>query len=163
MPVQDPSCETLAELLPDLRRRALRLTGDVAAADDLLQETALKAHLYAASFRPDTCYRAWVFCIMRNLFITSYRKRRREHTALERLSNEMPSALDKPPANEDEILDDTMSRALAELPEQYKAVLALLAKGLKYQEIANTLGCPVGTVMSRIHRARARLRGDIAA
>jgi RNA polymerase sigma-70 factor (ECF subfamily) len=169
MPAQTAGSETLAELLPDLRRRALRLTGDPATADDLLQETALRAHRFADTFRPGTCYRAWLFGIMRNQFVTGYRKKRREYEVLERVAAERPALLVQPVANEGEVVDDATSEALAELPEHYRVVLELLAQGLKYREIANKLGCPIGTVMSRINRARhamlARLgtEGDMAA
>jgi RNA polymerase sigma-70 factor (ECF subfamily) len=149
--------QTLAELLPDLRRRASKFVGgDAAAAEDLVQETALRAHRFADSFQPGTCYRAWLFSIMRNRFISGYRRRQRERVILDQIRTEdrafEHSTTD---ATSETPVDVTaVVQALARLPEPHKSVLTLLARGLTYPAIADTLGCPIGTVQSRIHRAR---------
>jgi RNA polymerase sigma-70 factor (ECF subfamily) len=149
---------------PGLRRVARRLTRDVDDAEDLLQETAVRAHRFADRFREGTCMRAWLHRILRNTFASRYRKRRREREVIERAHSEGALYAERARASSEEprvvaaSLSDEVMRALEALPTDFRAVLELVViDGLSYREAADRLGCPIGTVMSRLHRARAAM------
>jgi RNA polymerase sigma-70 factor (ECF subfamily) len=161
-----------AEAVP-LRQRlyvgALRLTGNPADAEDLLQETYLRAYRGFAGFEPGTNLRGWLFRIQRNVFITSYRKRQSEpvtvshddwHDGSGRALHSVAASAET--AVIDAIPDEGLQSALTSLPEHYRRVVLLFdVQGFSYQEIADIVGIPRGTVMSRIHRGRRALRADL--
>jgi RNA polymerase sigma-70 factor (ECF subfamily) len=165
-----------AEAVP-LRQRlyagALRLTGNPADAEDLLQETYLRAYRGFAGFEPGTNLRGWLFRIQRNVFITSYRKRQSEPVTVapsdwnegtERVLYSVgPAAGASAEATViDAIPDQGLQEALTSLPEHYRRVVLLFdVDGFSYREIATMVGVPLGTVMSRIHRGRRALRADL--
>lgn len=155
-------------LMADLYAAALRLTRNPADAEDLIQEAYLRAFRGFSGFRPGTNLRAWLYRILMNTFINSYRKRQREPQTVsddqveewylyDRLAREGAGA-----SAEAEVLeslpDEDVQAALESLPEQFRvAVLLADVEGFSYREIAEMLGVPIGTVMSRLHRGRRAL------
>lgn len=151
------------------------MTGNPADAEDLVQETYLRAFRSIQQFKPGTNLRAWLFKIQTNSFINEYRKRvrRPRNTSLDDVeeyylyshlveSGVQPSSS----ITEDQILaqidDANVFRALDELQDNYRQVVLLAdVEGFAYREIAEILDIPVGTVMSRLHRARKRLREQL--
>lgn len=158
--------------IDSLYRTALRMTGNPADAEDLVQETYLRAFRSIDQFKPGTNLRAWLFKIQTNSFINDYRKRvrRPRNTSLDDVeeyylySHLVESGVQPAPSiTEDEILaqidDAEVFRALDELPDNFRQVVLLAdVEGFAYREIADILEIPVGTVMSRLHRARRRLK-----
>ncbi|MFI5167583.1 MAG: sigma-70 family RNA polymerase sigma factor [Thermoanaerobaculales bacterium] len=152
-----------------LYKTALRLTRSAEDAEDLLQETYLKAYRHYASFQPGTNLKAWLFKILKNTFINEYRRRKQlpaqvdfaelEETFESALVSNDPGATRTP---EDELLeaslDGEVRRSLVALPHNYKIVVLLAdIEGYAYKEIADILAIPVGTVMSRLYRGRRML------
>ncbi len=157
-------------LLPNLYGAALRLTRNPQDAEDLVQEAYLRAYRGFAGFREGTNLRAWMYRILTNTFINSYRKKQREpvtvavtdDTADWYLYDRIGSSGAEPSA-EAEVLeripDEDVQRALEELPEVFRmAVLLADVEGFSYKEIAEILDIPIGTVMSRLHRGRKALQ-----
>jgi RNA polymerase sigma-70 factor (ECF subfamily) len=155
----------LVDQIPMLRRAALRLTRHEADAEDLVQETVTRALERRSQFQPGTNLRAWLFTIQRSLFINAYRRRRRVAW--------LGSLEDGDPGDTAEALtttsaeatmlegwvDDDLRGALAALPEHYREMVVLRDVAQRsYAQIATDLDCPLGTVMSRLHRGRALLR-----
>jgi RNA polymerase sigma-70 factor (ECF subfamily) len=151
----------LVLLVPELRTRALRLAGDRATADDLVQDTLERALRFAGQYVHGTNLRAWVKQILFSVFITRYRRSRRERNALRNLSTD-PCAWTQPesfarPDSEVELTRATRQR-LDALPTGFRVVIELVDLGEQsYREAAAQLGVPVGTVMSRLHRGRRLL------
>lgn len=147
--------EEILPCVPALSRTALRLTRGTALADDLVQETLARAWQARASFRPGTNARAWTHRILFNTYINHYRKKKREREALEELRRtRLVSVRDAHDGFGDEV-----AAALQGLrPEFREAVELVDLRDLSYQDAADQLACPVGTVMSRLHRGRKRLR-----
>jgi RNA polymerase sigma-70 factor, ECF subfamily len=146
--------QQLLELVPRLRRYARALVGDRAAADDLVQDTLERAlgklHLY----RPGSDLRAWLFTVMHNVHVNQIRAVR----ATDPIDEDMPELAQRP-AQQDGLLVRDLERSIARLPTEQREVLLLIAlEGLSYEETARTLGIPIGTVMSRLSRAREKLR-----
>lgn len=142
---------------------AMHLTRDRAEAEDLVQETLVRAYRFWASFRPGSSVRAWLFTILRNTFITRYHRQGRERALTEGLGLEadvhegpVPSAAPTPEqATQHLALRETIDAALAKLRPDYRMAVVLAdIEGLSYKEIAEAMECPIGTVMSRIHRGR---------
>jgi RNA polymerase sigma-70 factor (ECF subfamily) len=157
-----------AETLPHLDtlyRVALRLTGDAASAEDLVQETMLKALRAWRSFRPGSNARAWLITILRNQFINEWRARRRAPAQVEfEALPDLPSLTDPDPEGRffRELVDEEVLEAVDELPPDFREVLVLSdMEGLPYGEIAEALSIPVGTVKSRLFRARRILQGRL--
>lgn len=156
-----------------LFKTALRLARHSEDAEDLLQETYLKAFRHYASFQPGTNLKAWLFKILKNTFINDYRRRKQRPAQVDfsELEETFESAiagkeayLAKTP--EDEILeatlDDEVRRSMASLPHNYKVVVLLAdIEGYAYKEIADILAIPVGTVMSRLYRGRRLLEQSL--
>ena len=141
---------------PELARAALRLTRGAALADDLVQETLTRAWPARSSFRSGTNARAWTHRILLNTYINHYRKTKREHLALEHLRC---ADLPPRPGPADDGWGDEVAEALGKLPAEFREAVELVDLGeLSYQDAADRLSCPVGTVMSRLHRGRRRLR-----
>jgi len=144
----------LAEL-PSLRAFAVSLTGSPDRADDLVQETVMKAWSAHASFAEGTSLRAWLFTIMRNTYFSQYRKARRE---VQDTDGEAAARLVSTPAQHGHLDLADFRAALEELvPDQREALILVGASGFSYEEAAEICGCAVGTVKSRVNRARQRL------
>lgn len=141
--------------LPTLRAFAVSLCGNVDRADDLVQETIVRAISNIDSFQPGTNLPAWLFTILRNLFRSEYRKRRRE---VEDPEGNYVASLKSYPEQESRMELDELRDALDELPaDQREALVLVAASGFSYQEAADICGCAVGTIKSRVNRARSRL------
>ena len=156
-------------LLPGLYGAALRMTRDPSDAEDLLQETTLRAYRGFASFEEGTNLKAWLYRILTNSFINTYRKRQREPQTVEGpddfdewfLFDRLGSRSVERSAEEDvleRIPDADVKAALESIPENFRmAVLLADVEGFSYKEIAEIMDVPIGTVMSRLHRGRKAL------
>jgi RNA polymerase sigma-70 factor, ECF subfamily len=152
----DPSMrEAVLAAVPSLRAFAISLSGNVDRADDLVQETLLRALVNIDSFEPGTNLPAWLFTILRNLFRSEYRKRRRE---VEDGDGTYAESLKSQPEQEARVEFREFRTALAKLPpDQREALILVGASGFSYEEAAGICGCAVGTIKSRVNRARTRL------
>ena len=164
--------EVAMEHMPGLYSAALRMTRNASDAEDLVQETYLKAYRSYASFQEGTNLRAWLYRILTNTYINSYRaaKRRPEVTDVEDVEDLYlykrmagSGGVGAGRSAEDEALDtftdDVVKSALEELPEAFRmAVLLADVEGFSYKEISEITDVPIGTVMSRIHRGRKALQ-----
>lgn len=166
--MDDFAAEVL-EHLDGLYAFAFRLTGRRAEAEDLVQDTFVRACRYADRFEPGTHLRAWLFRMQMNLYINRFRKAKREREALQSefvgASRLAPMGVDSGylPDQEKRVDQDRLMRRVGQemerLPEEHRVVLLLVdVQEMSYRETAEVLGCPVGTVMSRLHRARGALR-----
>ena len=145
----------LLKTLPHLRAFAISLAGNVDAADDLVQDTLLRALGKGHLFKPGTCLQAWLFTILRNLFYTSLRKRRRE---VEDPDGVIAGMLSTAPEQHGRLDLDDLRTALGNLSvEQREALLLVGAEGMSYEEAAAICEVNIGTIKSRINRARTRL------
>lgn len=147
--------EAMLGAIPSLRAFAISLSGNVERADDLVQETLMRAIAHVDSFQPDTNMPAWLFTILRNLFRSEYRKRRRE---VEDTDGRYADSLKLHPEQLGRIEFGEFRAALAKLPhDQREALLLVGASGFSYEEAAAICECAVGTIKSRVNRARTRL------
>ncbi len=160
-----------AEALPLLQgiySAAFRLTRNAADAEDLVQETFLRAYRGFHQFEPGTNLKAWLYRILTNTFINSYRKKQREpqtdsldETEDWYLYSRMAERGTEPSAEAsviESLPDEDVQEALSSLPDQFRlAVLLADVEGFSYKEIAEITGVPIGTVMSRLHRGRKAL------
>jgi RNA polymerase sigma-70 factor (ECF subfamily) len=147
--------EAMLGAVPSLRAFAISLSGNVDRADDLVQETLLRAWANLNSFEPGTNMSAWLFTILRNLFRSEYRKRRREVADSEGTYAE---TLKTQPEQTSRVEFEEFRTALAKLPaDQREALILVGASGFSYEEAAGICGCAVGTIKSRVNRARTRL------
>lgn len=141
--------------LPRLRAYAILLTKDRTRADDLLQESVLRALCAKHQFQAGTNFNAWIHRILHNQFISFLRQQRRPMTTLDDVSE---SYLSQPAGQDDKILTQEVVRALGRLPEgQREALILISSSGMSYDEAASVLGCSVGTVKSRVWRARRQM------
>ncbi len=159
----DPEFERRAlEHLDALYNFAVYLTRRPADAEDLVQETYLRAFRFSHRFQPGTHLRAWLFHILRNTFLTFYRAREREAPLAEDgvPDWDAPMFHDAPEDDAGTLEAHTdLERAMRRLPEEFRTVLLLAeVEGLPLEEVARVMACPVGTVKSRIFRAKERLR-----
>ncbi|MCA8884493.1 MAG: RNA polymerase sigma factor [Rhodobacteraceae bacterium] len=147
--------EELVELLPSLRAFAMSLTRNRSAADDLVQDTVVKAWSNLDKFQTGTNLRAWLFTILRNTFYSGRRKRARE---VEDGDGVLTGQLSEKPAHDGRLLLRDFRAAFDQLPDEQREALILVgASGFSYEEAAETCGCAVGTIKSRTNRGRARL------
>ena len=146
--------ERLVELIPRLRRYARALVGDRASADDLVQDTLERAWAKLHLYRRGTDLRAWLFTVMHNVHVNKVRATR----PTDSLDDEMPELALRAPQG-DALMVRDLDRAIALLPSEQRTVLLLVTlEDMSYEEVARTLGIPIGTVMSRLSRAREKLR-----
>jgi len=158
-----------AEVLPHLdamHRTAIRLTRSAADADDLVQDSVIKAYRFFDSYEQGTNVRAWLLKILTNLFFSRHRRSTLENNvsamgAVDPVADGWMSAASMAPTRDPErlverpLLEASVGKVLDELPEDFRTVLVLVdIEGLTYREVADAMGCPIGTVMSRLHRAR---------
>lgn len=156
-----------------LYNTALRMTRSPEDAEDLVQETYLKAYKYYDKFTEGTNLKAWLFRILKNTFINNYRKQKQippqnafeeiEDAFESQISPEAPSSIPGPEEDIlENVLDEDVQAALESLPDDYRMVVLLAdLEDFSYQEIADILEIPVGTVMSRLYRARRRLESEM--
>jgi RNA polymerase sigma-70 factor (ECF subfamily) len=151
---------------------ALNLTRNRKDAEDLVQETYLRAFRFFDSYQPGTHIKAWLFRILRNTFINRYRAARvrpeevdfdKVELGYDKLVDQQFIENKQPPSPEklvlDGVLDEEVEQAMAALPEEYRSVVIMaLVEELSYKEIAAALSIPLGTVMSRLHRGRKQLQ-----
>jgi len=145
----------MLKAMPHLRAFAISLTGSVDQADDLVQEAIVRGLSHIGSFQPGSSMQAWLFTILRNQFHTGFRKRRRE---VEDPDGIMAGMLSCAPEQGGYLDLQDMRTALARLPvDQREALLLVAAEGLSYEDAAAVCGTKVGTIKSRINRARTKL------
>jgi RNA polymerase sigma-70 factor (ECF subfamily) len=154
------------EHLDALYGTALRLTRHQSEAEDLVQDTLVRAYRFQHHFEPGTNLKAWLLRILTNTFINHYRRSARERRVLEHEEGSpvgdgvmsraaMRGLMDATTVAQEGLLREEIAAALAELPEDYRVMIVLAdVEELSYKEIADAVGVPIGTVMSRLHRAR---------
>jgi RNA polymerase sigma-70 factor (ECF subfamily) len=146
--------ESIVELIPRLRRYARALAGDRAAADDLVQDTLERAWAKLHLYRRGTDLRAWLFTVMHNVYVNQLRAAR----PVAQLDEDMPE-LSQPGRESDGLELRDLDLAIRRLPPDQREVLLLVVlEDMSYDEAAGALGIPIGTVMSRLARAREKLR-----
>ncbi|KAA2236532.1 sigma-70 family RNA polymerase sigma factor [Salinarimonas soli] len=152
----DPTLrDSLLAAVPSLRAFAISLCGRVDRADDLVQDTLVRALTHIDRFEKGTNLNAWLFTILRNLFLSEYRKRRRE---VEDVDGSYAASLTSIPEQGAHLDFEDMRRALAKLPDdQREALILIAAQGFSYEDAAMICGTAVGTMKSRVNRARRRL------
>jgi RNA polymerase sigma-70 factor (ECF subfamily) len=155
--------------LDSLYRVALRLTGNATDADDLVQETMLKAYRAWHQYQRGTNAKGWLLTILRHAFINEYRRRARRPATVDLDAIEPFAVFEDTPQDEDpqsrffdKIVDDEVLRAIDELPEQFREAVVLSdVEGMSYEEVARVLEVPIGTVKSRLFRARRMLQAKL--
>lgn len=159
--------------LRSLKNTAFRLTKDELDSEDLLQETLYKAYKAFGQYEVDTNFRAWIFRIMVNTFISSYRKKVKqpqkvsydeseEYYTYQNSDSDSMFFDSYDSKSEDDYFNDDIKAALDKLPYYFRLIVLLYdIEGFSYLEISNMLGVPVGTVMSRLHRGRSLLRNKL--
>ncbi len=148
----------------ELHKFAIKLTANIEEANDLLQETSLKALDNREKFTPETNFKGWLYTIMRNLFINNYRKASRDKTYVDQTENQFLLNL-----NQDYAIDYTeqaydlkeIHKAVHALPKEYRIPFSMHISGFKYKEIAERLDLPIGTVKSRIFFTRQKLQKEL--
>lgn len=148
-----------------LRPFALKLTRDAEDADDLMQETMLKAITNREKFSEGTNLKAWLYTIMKNTFITQYHRMVRRNTFIDTTDNlhyiNSPSSVTENGSSSSFALED-INESIESLKAEYRDPFMMHFRGFKYHEIADHLGIPIGTVKNRIHIARKHLKSDLA-
>ena len=164
MRTTSPFTQNLLGMQSELHRFALKLTADNEEANDLLQETSLKALDNEEKYTPDTNFKGWMYTIMRNIFINNYRKTVRDQTFVDQTENlfhlNLPqdSGFESTEGNYD--LKE-IRKIVHSLPKEYRVPFSMYVSGFKYREIAEKLGLPIGTVKSRIFFTRQRLQKEL--
>lgn len=162
------------EIIPHLDAMynfALRLTSDPSDAEDLVQDTIVKAFRFFSSYEKGTNAKAWLFRILKNSYINNYRRKSKQpnqvdydevSTFYETIRAERTDTSDLEDKMFRDLIDDDISNALDELPEDFRTVVLLCdVEGFTYEEIANMLDVPIGTIRSRLHRGRNLLKAQL--
>jgi len=152
--------------IESIYRSALHMTGNVSDAQDLVQDSYLRAYRFFDKFKRGTNVKAWMLKILRNLWINKYHRESRAPKMVDIRDIEASGVLKAGATPEDRIfdglLDDDITCAIDSLPENFRIAVTLsYLEGLSYKEIAEILDCPVGTVMSRLYRGRRLLRESL--
>jgi RNA polymerase sigma-70 factor (ECF subfamily) len=170
---QEEFARLALEHLDSMYGAAMRLTRSPSDADDLVQDAFLKAYRFYDKFEPGTNLRAWLLRILTNTFINKYRRNVRERKVLDGedaepvgdgvMSRAAMRALTEPESDAMRaIVSQEIQKALDELSEEHRLMIVLAdVEELSYKEIADIVGCPIGTVMSRLHRARKQMQGRL--
>jgi RNA polymerase sigma factor (sigma-70 family) len=155
----------IAQSSKSLRPFAIRLTKDSEDANDLLQETLMKAYIHRDKFTDGTNLKAWLYTIMKNTFITNYQRMARKKTFIDTTENlhflNSPGYVTRNQAESKFAMDDIYS-AIGKLDENHRKPFVMYFTGYKYHEIAEMLRIPIGTVKNRIHLARKELKDALA-
>lgn len=165
MQLNDTFQQQLVSSQTSLKQFAFKFTHDMEIAEDLLQDTLLKAMRYHTQYREGTNMKGWLFTIMRNTFINGYRSNQRKNTLItteEEISSS--NLLESSTSNKGDakfVMED-IQRAMAKLPENCSKPFLRYFEGYKYHEIAEELQIPIGTVKTRIHMARGLLQKQLA-
>jgi RNA polymerase sigma-70 factor (ECF subfamily) len=147
--------DSVVQLIPALRAFAWSLSHNSSDADDLVQDTLIKAWTNRDKFEPGTNLRAWLFTILRNTYYTAAVRKRRE---VRDETGKYAATLSTGPTQDWSLAIRSLQLALAQLPDEHREALILVgAAGLTYEEAAEVCGCALGTIKSRVNRARARL------
>ena len=145
----------VVKLIPSLRAFAWSLSHNAADSDDLVQDTLIKAWTHRSKFEDGTNLRAWLFTILRNTYYTAMVRRRRE---VPDEDGKHAASLSSGPTQDWSVAMRALQAALRRLPDEHREALILVgAAGLTYEEAAEICGCALGTIKSRVNRARARL------
>lgn len=168
---QDDFNEEIIPHLDALYNFALRLTSDPNEAEDLVQDTVVKAYRFFSSYEKGTNAKAWLFRILKNSYINNYRKKSKKpqqvdydevSTFYETVRAERTDTSDLENKMYRELMDDDITGALEQLPEDFRTVVLLCdVEGFTYEEIANMLDVPIGTIRSRLHRGRNLLKAQL--
>jgi RNA polymerase sigma-70 factor, ECF subfamily len=148
--------DNLLDHIPALRAYARSLCGNQADADDLVQETLVRAIEFVSSYRNGSNMRAWLFTIMRNRFFTSVRKQARESTGAADCVSHIPKSSGQ---QEWHLRGRELAQALGELPIHYReAIVLVVVLGESYNDASRILSCDIGTIKSRVNRARSKIK-----
>ncbi len=149
----------LVSLRHQLYYFALSLTRDRDTAQDLLQESLLRALTYREKFQDNTNFKAWLYTIMRNTFINDHRRGKRTNALMDRVEHDhlLTMRVETAASTERTVKQREIDQSLARLEDAFREPFRMHHDGFKYHEIADRLGIPIGTVKSRIHQARHRL------
>lgn len=163
-----------SEMIPhldSLYNFAIRLTSDPTDAEDLVQDTMVKAFRFFSSYEKGTNAKAWLYRILKNSYINQYRRKSKRPSEVdfdevssfyETIRADQTDTSDLQDRLYRDMLDDTVTRALDQLPEDFRSVVMLCdVEGFTYEEIANMLDVPIGTIRSRLHRGRNLLRSSL--
>ena len=154
--------QDLLSVQTELLNFAYKLTADREEANDLLQETSLKALDNEDKYTAETNFKGWIYTIMRNIFINNYRKALRDQTYVDQTDNQfyLNQNIDIEGDSTEGSYDlKEMRRIVNALPKEYRIPFSMYVSGFKYREIADKLGLPLGTVKSRIYFTRAKVAG----
>jgi len=155
--------ERLLEHVDSLYNLALKMTQNRQDAEDLVQETSLRAYRYFGKFREGTNFKAWIITILRNLFINEYRRKMKEPPKTEFEEVKDFISFSEISGVQEEIFSDNIKSAIDKLPEELRTALTLFyVEEFSYKEIARITDVPVGTVMSRLYTARQILKKQIS-
>ena len=153
--------QDIVSIQEELRGFALKLTADYEDANDLLQETTLKALVGEDKYEAETNFKGWIYTIMRNIFINNYRKTLRDQTYVDKTDNHyyLNSGIAIEADSTEGAYDAKEMRNIVNtLPKEYRVPFSMFVAGFKYREIADKLNLPLGTVKSRIFFTRQKLQ-----
>lgn len=156
--------QDLLSVQTELLNFAYKLTADREEANDLLQETSLKALDNEDKYTAETNFKGWIYTIMRNIFINNYRKTLRDQTYVDQTDNQfyLNQNIDIEGDSTEGSYDlKEMRRIVNALPKEYRIPFSMYVSGFKYREIADKLGLPLGTVKSRIYFTRQKLQEEL--
>ena len=154
--------QDLLSVQTELLNFAYKLTADREEANDLLQETSLKALDNEDKYTAETNFKGWIYTIMRNIFINNYRKALRDQIYVDQTDNQFYLNIDIEGDSTEGSYDlKEMRRIVNALPKEYRIPFSMYVSGFKYREIADKLGLPLGTVKSRIYFTRQKLQEEL--